>query len=155
MCTGEYSKHKGSEVLRILFVDRHNSCRSQMAEAIARTLEKPNLLFSSAGLRPQPIDPRTVDFLAKKGVEMAQQAPKSVEQVPNLDHYQILIALDPEARKVFPSPPTKTVTLDWALNDPSEVKGTPEEVRAAYEEAYRFIHLNLQTLVEAILGGKK
>jgi phosphate transport system protein len=155
MCTGEYSKHKGTEVLRIIFVDRHNSCRSQMAEAIAKSLDKPNLLFSSAGLRPHEIDPRTVDFLAKKGVEMGQQAPKAVEQVPNLDHYQIIIALDPEARKIFPSPPTKTVTLDWTLNDPSQAKGTPEEVRAAYEEAFRFIHLNLQNLVEAILGGKK
>ena len=139
----------------VLILCTGNSCRSQMAEAIAKSLDKPNLLFSSAGLRPQEIDPRTVDFLAKKGVEMGQQAPKAVEQVPNLDHYQIIIALDPEARKIFPSPPTKTVTLDWTLNDPSQAKGTAEEVRAAYEEAFRFIHLNLQNLVEAILGGKK
>ncbi|MDB6033413.1 MAG: phoU 1 [Verrucomicrobiales bacterium] len=154
MCTGEYSKHKGTEVLRILFVDRHNSCRSQMAEAIARSLQTTNLVFNSAGLRPQPMDPRTVDFLAKKGIETAMQASKSIEQVPNLEHYQIIVALDPEARKVFPSPPTKTVTLDWTLNDPSQAQGSVEEVRAAYEQAYQFIKQNLQKLVEAIVGDK-
>src|SRR6478672_8445923 len=30
MCTGEYAKHRGTEVLRVLFVDKGNSCRSQM-----------------------------------------------------------------------------------------------------------------------------
>lgn len=154
MCTGEYSKHKGTEVLRILFVDKHNSCRSQMAEAIARSLNKGNLVFSSAGLRPQPLDPRTVDFLAKKGIDMGPQSSKSIEQVPNLDHYQIIIALDPEARKAFPPPPTKTVTLDWALKDPSAATGSNEEIKAAYEEAYQFIRQNIHNLAEAILGDK-
>jgi phosphate transport system protein len=155
MCTGEYSKHKGSEVLRILFVDRHNSCRSQMAEAIGKSLDKGNFVFSSAGLRPQPIDPHTIDFLAKKGIETGHQTPKSVEQVPNLDHYQIIIALDPEARKAFPPPPTKTVTLDWTVNDPSQVRGTSEQVNAAYEEAFRFIQSNARNLIEAIVGDNK
>ena len=41
MCTGEYSKHTGAEVLRILFVDEHNSCRSQMAEAVAQRIAGP------------------------------------------------------------------------------------------------------------------
>src|SRR6185295_8157067 len=44
MCTGEYMKHKGAEVLRILFVDENNSCRSQMAEGIANSLDRPGLL---------------------------------------------------------------------------------------------------------------
>src|SRR5204863_291131 len=60
MCTGEYSRHQGGEVFRLLFVDEHNSCRSQMAEAIANSLQQPNFIFSSAGIDPQPIAPTTV-----------------------------------------------------------------------------------------------
>src|SRR5437016_1238545 len=48
MCTGEYAKHKGTEVLRVLFVDIRNACRSQMAEAIANSLGKPEFVFASA-----------------------------------------------------------------------------------------------------------
>src|SRR5438477_4437908 len=57
MCTGEYAKHKGTEVLRVLFVDIRNACRSQMAEAIANSLGKPEFVFASAGIDPHPIDP--------------------------------------------------------------------------------------------------
>src|SRR5260221_4185635 len=76
MCTGEYAKHKGTEVLRVLFVDRHNSCRSQMAEGIANSLGHPEFLFSSAGLDPKPIDGRTVSFLAEKKIDISRQVPK-------------------------------------------------------------------------------
>src|SRR4029453_15183998 len=52
MCTGEYSKHKGSEVFRLLFVDEHNACRSLMAEAIGNALNQSKFMFASAGLDP-------------------------------------------------------------------------------------------------------
>src|SRR2546426_2199065 len=85
-CTGEYAKHKGTEVLRVLFVDIRNACRSQMAEGIANSLRRPQFVFSSAGLDPQPIDGRTISFLAEKRIDISRQAPKSVSQIPNLDH---------------------------------------------------------------------
>src|SRR5687768_6422747 len=47
--TGEYLKHSGSEVFRVLFVDEHNSCRSQIAEAIGSALRQPKFVFTSAG----------------------------------------------------------------------------------------------------------
>jgi len=159
MCTGEYAKHKGTEVLRVLFVDIRNACRSQMAEAIANSLGKPEFIFSSAGIDPHPIDPATVTFLAEKGLDISRQQSKSVGQIPNLDHYQVIVALAQEAQKVFPPPPTKTVGLDWNVRDPFFVEGKPEEIRAAYEETFQYINTHIRDLVEAILGeqhnGKK
>ncbi len=52
MCTGEYAKHPGSEFFRVLFVDHHNSCNSQMAEAIAQDLKQLKFIFASAGTEP-------------------------------------------------------------------------------------------------------
>ena len=57
MCTGEDNRHQGREASRVLFVDRHNSCRSQMAEAIANSLDQPLFIFASAGLEPRPSIP--------------------------------------------------------------------------------------------------
>jgi phosphate transport system protein len=152
MCTGEYAKHKGTEVLRVLFVDIRNACRSQMAEAIANSLGKPEFVFSSAGIDPHPLDPETVKFLAEKGLDISQHYSKSVGQIPNLDHYQVIVALAQEAQKVFPPPPTKTVGLDWTVKDPSFLEGTPEEIRAAYEATFQYINTHIRDLVEAILG---
>src|SRR3989440_7470836 len=111
MCTGEYAKHKGGEALRVLFVDIRNACRSQMAEAIANALGRPEFVFSSAGIDPHPLDPGTVKFLAEKGMDISQHYSKAVSQIPNFDHYQVIVALAQEAQKVFPPPPTKTVGL--------------------------------------------
>ena len=154
MCTGEYVKHKGTEVIRILFVDVHNSCRSQIAEAIGNSLGQPRLLFASAGLTPKPIDPRTATLLKEKGIDISRQTSKSIDQIPNFDHYQVIIALDKEAKKVFPAPPTKTVCLDWNITDPSAMKGTEQEISATYENTYRFIHEQIEDLTQAILDDK-
>jgi phosphate transport system protein len=150
--TGEYTKHPGTDVFRVLFVDQRNSCRSQMAEGIGNALGQPKFVFASAGLEPQRINQATIAFLRDKGIDITRQSPRSVDQVPNFEHYQVIVALSDEARRVFPNPPTKVVCLDWSTPDPSLVQGSAEEVRAAYEETYRFLHSHLRDLVEAILG---
>jgi phosphate transport system protein len=154
ICTGEYTKHQGTGVFRVLFVDEHNSCRSQMAEGIGNALGQPKFIFASAGLEPWRLDPATVTFLRDKGIDISRNASRAVEQVPNLEYYQVIVALADEARKVFPPPPTKVVCIDWSTKDPSKVHGTAEEVRAAYEETYQFLRAHLQDLVEAILGDE-
>jgi phosphate transport system protein len=150
--TGEYVKHLGSEVFRVLFVDEHNACRSQIAEAVGSKLGQPKFLFTSAGLDRQPIDPRTVEFLTEHGFDVSNQASKTVDQVPHFEHYQVIVALAKEAERVFPPPPTKAVCLDWHIPDPSRVQGTPQEIRKAYEDTYRYLDAHVRDLVEAVLG---
>jgi phosphate transport system protein len=152
LCTGEFAKHKDTETIRILFLDEHNACRSQMAETIGNSLGQPQLLFSSAGIEPRSLDPATIQFLNSKGLSPSRQAPKSVEQLPNLEHYQVVVALATEARRVFSALPAKAVTLDWSVADPSTTRGTPEQVRAAYEHAFQYIETHIKDLCEAILG---
>jgi phosphate transport system protein len=154
MCTGEYLRHQGNEVYRVLFVDEHDACRSQMAEGIGSSLGQPKFIFSSAGLQPTRLDPRTVSFLEAKGIDISRKTPRSVEQIPHLNHTQIIVALAEEARKVFPTPPTKVVCFDWSTPDPSKVEGSAEEIRAAYEQAYAFLRAQIQDLVKAILGDE-
>jgi phosphate transport system protein len=155
MCTGEYVKHQGAEALRVLFVDEHNACRSMMAEATANSLNLPKFIFSSAGLEPRPIEPMTISFMREKGCDVSRMAPKAVTQVPNLDHYQVIVILAPEARRAFPQKPRKVVFLDWSVADPSRAQGTHAEVRAAYDNTFKFLHEHIQDLVAAIVGENK
>src|SRR6185295_8444996 len=83
MCTGEYNRHKGTEAARLIFVDRHNACRSQMAEAIANSLNLPQFVFASAGLEPSAVDPKTITFLKEKGLDVTKQTSKALDQIPN------------------------------------------------------------------------
>jgi phosphate transport system protein len=154
MCTGEYGRHEGADVFRLLFLDEHNSCRSQMAEGIGHSLLQTQFIFSSAGIDPRPVDVMTVKFLQEKGIDISRQTAKALDQVPNLEHYQIIIGLAKEAQKAIPPPPRKTVYLDWSVTDPSTFHGSPDETHAAYEATYQEIHAHLHDLVEALLGDK-
>ena len=150
MCTGEYAKHPGSEALRVLFVDEHNACRSLMAEAIGTAMNEPRFVFSSAGVDPMPVDLRMVGFMASKGFDLSRAVPKAVIQVPNLDHYHVIVLLAAEAKRAFPRRPRKAVLLDWAVDDPRVVQGSETQVTVAYEAVYAFIEGQIRDLVSAI-----
>ena len=152
MCTGEYAKHPGAETFRVLFVGEHNACRSQMAEAIAQSLGQPKFIFSSAGLDPRAIDPGTLVFMKEKGFDVTRMAPKAIYQVPNLDHYQVIVGVAREAQQAFPRSPRKMVYVDWSIDDPSRAQGSPEEVRSAYETTFSFLSRHVRDLVGAVLG---
>ncbi len=155
MCTGEYMKHRASEVLRVLFVDENNSCRSQIAEGIANSLNQPGFLFSSAGLEARAVDWRTVEFMQEKGLDIARQTSKPVGHILNLEHYHVIIALAKPAQKIFPPPPTKTVGLDWTVEDPSVRPGSLADVRDAYEETFQYINTHVRELVQALVGDNE
>jgi protein-tyrosine-phosphatase len=123
-----------------------------MAEAIATSLGQTKFIFSSAGIDPRAIDPRTLAFMREKGFDMGRMAPKAIYQVPNLDHYQVIVGVAKEAQQAFPRSPRKMVYIDWAIDDPSQVKGSEADVRAAYESTFRYLTTHVRDLVGAVLG---
>jgi phosphate transport system protein len=147
MCTGEYVKHPGSEAFRVLFVDQSDTCLTKMAEAIANGLGQSKFIFTSAGLDPQPMTPATIAFLRTKGHDTSHLVPRSVHQVPNLEHYHLIIGLSPEVKATFPRRPRKGVYLEWAVPDPSRAGGDA----AAYETAYATIKQSVNDFVQAVL----
>ncbi|ODU25216.1 MAG: phosphate transport system regulatory protein PhoU [Verrucomicrobia bacterium SCN 57-15] len=153
MITGAYQKHAAGETWRVLFIDVHNSCRSQMAEAIATALHQPKFHFASAGLDPKPVDSLTLSFLKEKGLDISGMASRPVESVPNLESYQIVIALAAEAKRAFPTK-SKSVCLDWSVPDPLRVQGSTAEVKRAFEQTYQHLHDQINDLVEGILADK-
>jgi phosphate transport system protein len=152
MCTGEYAKHPGAETFRVLFVGEHNACRSQMAEAIANSLGQPKFVFSSAGIDPRALDPGMLQFMKDKGFDVSRMAPKAIYQVPNLDHYQVIVGVAKEAQQAFPRSPRKMVYIDWSIPDPSSAQGSAEGAAAAYEKTFTFLSSHVRDLVEAVLG---
>ncbi len=152
MCTGEYAKHKGLDFFRVLFVDQDNACLSQIAEVIGTSLNESKFLFSSAGLHPAPIDSRTLDYLKSKGFETGRVKSKSVDQVPNLEYHQVVVAFG-HIPLLF-KPPTKTVQLEWNVDDPRQAEGSADKVQEAYDRAFQTVDTHLRDLVQAILGAE-
>jgi phosphate transport system protein len=152
--TGEYIKHRPMESYRIIFVGETNTCLTQMAEGIATTLGDQRFQFVSAGLVAGKVDPRVVEFMKSKGIDISAQQPKSVDDIPDFDQAQVIIGLCREARKTFPSAPTKTVGLEWTVIDPRKMQGDAEQLQAAYATAFDFLNNHIRDLVRAIIGEK-
>ena len=154
MTTGENTKHTGGDVWRMVFVGDDNSCGSQMAEAIANSLAHPQFVFASAGLVAGTINPEVVEFLKRKGVDMSRAVSRSVDQLPNIEFAQIIVALSVEAKRSF-STSRKAVWLDWSgVPDPCQPGLSAEEREAALEGAYQFLRQHISDLCEAVLADK-
>ena len=152
MCTGEDLRHDYQQVLRVLCVAEHDACRGQMAAGIGNTFEPHRIHFSSAGVASQPLEPKTVEFMAEKGIDISGQTSKYLSQILDLKEYAIIVSLCEAAEKALPSLPSRPVRISWEVQDPSRIKGTAAEVQAAYQQVFQFLETHLRELTQAILG---
>ncbi|MBK9138114.1 MAG: phosphate signaling complex protein PhoU [Verrucomicrobia bacterium] len=152
LCTGELAQHPDAGTFRLLFLDQHNAGTSLMAECLAERLGGPRFQFSSAGLDPRPSPPAVVAFMREKGFDVTRRPARSLNEVPELDRYHVVAVLHPEAKKLFPRQAHKIVFLDWPVEDPATVAGSPEAVRAACERAFQTLEGLLGRLLKDILG---
>jgi arsenate reductase len=81
------SEHK----LKILFLCTGNSCRSQMAEAWTRHLKGELIEAYSAGTEPKGMDPRAVQAMAEKGIDISQQRSKSVTELGDIEFDYVIL----------------------------------------------------------------
>lgn len=101
---------------KIAFICIHNSCRSQMAEAIAKYYFKNmSIEIYSAGTEAYPeIKPMVYDTLALLNIPIEDQYPKLLDEIPKDLDIVITMGCGVEC----PNLPAKLIT-DWGLEDPS------------------------------------
>lgn len=149
---GEVRAHRPRHERKVLLLSPYDATLGPMAEAIARSRAPLDISFSSCGLNPRPLDPRMVAFMATRGHDVTRPRARTVADVGNLEDYYVVVALSREAEENCPPLPYRTVALSWDIADPSKVEGTPEQVEAAYANAYEDINAKLGDLVAGMLG---
>jgi phosphate transport system protein len=150
---GEVLRHLPRHDLRVVFISHDNSCRSQMAEAIARSLAPGHLLFTSAGTVAGTLDPGAVKYLATRGIDMARARAKTLDDVGPLDDYNVVVTLSHEAEEQCPPVPYKAVALNWELADPSRVQGDAATAEKAYADVYAELDAKIRELIESLVGA--
>lgn len=126
----------------ILFVCVANSCRSQMAEAIARALGGDGIDAWSAGSHPSGmIHTSTVASLARRGLSAEGQRSKGIDELPA---YRWDAVVTMGCGDACPHVPAQR-RLDWQIPDPI---GLPprefDEVRDRIEEQVRALLASLE-----------
>lgn len=106
---------KMSSLPVVAFVCTHNACRSQIAEAVARTWAGDALSPCSAGTHPaKRINPDALRVLRDRfGIDASSQKPKPLDELPRVD---VLVTMG--CGVSCPALPAR-YREDWGLEDPT------------------------------------
>lgn len=117
-----------------MFLCTANSCRSQMAEGLARKIGKGKVDVYSAGLFAAGVHPRAATVMKEIGIDISGQSSKEIDQ--NLfDKMDIVITLCSHAEEYCPVPPAGATKLHWPIKDPVGTQGTEEEIMNEFRRA--------------------
>lgn len=111
---------------RVLILCTGNSCRSQMAEAVWRTLGGANWEVFSAGTHPKGVDPRTLTVLKERGYPTEGLRSKSVTEFAGQE-FDVVVTVCEGAREACPTWPGAGTQVHWSVPDPADACGTMQE----------------------------
>ncbi|MEH1969292.1 arsenate reductase, glutathione/glutaredoxin type [Nostoc sp.] len=103
---------------KVMFVCKHNSRRSQMAEGFMRILGKGKVAVASSGLAASEVDPVTVEVMAEIGIDISDQTSKPLSDF-NANDYNAVISLCGCGVNLPEEWVLRDVFEDWQLDDPA------------------------------------
>jgi arsenate reductase (thioredoxin) len=112
---------------RILFLCTHNSCRSQMAEALANHYLGERCQAFSAGTEATRVNPKAALVLEELGIDTAPLRSQTIDEFEgqNFDHVVTLCGDAHEKCPLFFGGVQRT---HHGFDDPSRLPGSDEEV---------------------------
>ncbi len=129
--------------ITILILCTGNSCRSQMAEGILKSLDK-NLRVYSAGTHPaNEVHPVAIQVMKEIGIDISQNHPKSLEQFL-LKNFNYVITVCNEAKEVCPVFPGAAQKLHFGFEDPAKASGSEEEVLNKFRKVRDEIYIKFK-----------
>lgn len=128
---------------KVAFVCVHNSCRSQMAEGWLKKLGSHVADVYSAGTEEYPaVKPLAVEVMEEAGVDMSEQYPKLLKDIP--EKVDIIITMGCNVECPFVPCDHRE---DWGLTDPSggpidDFRNTRDIIKGKVEELIKQIENN-------------
>ena len=120
-----------AEKIRVLFLCTHNSARSQVAEALLRSLGEERFEAFSAGAEATRVRPEAVKVMAELGVDISEQKSETLECYLG-EPFDYVITVCNAASDSCPAFPGPAQRLHWSLPDPSAAEGGEEERLAVF-----------------------
>lgn len=137
---------------RILFLCTANSCRSQMAEALANADFAGSVLACSAGSQPGTLDARAVAVMAELGIDISAKRPKPLDAWAE-QRFDYVITLCHEAAESCPAQIAGTTPLRWSFDDPPRSAGSSNEILQVYRRVRDEIRSRLGSFLRQELAG--
>lgn len=117
---------------KILFLCTGNSCRSQIAEAIARNTFDDSCYIESAGTENHGVNPNAVRTLKEIGIDISNYKSKTIE-LSHLSKFNLVITLCGDARDKCSILNQGVKHIHWNLKDPAKFKGNDLEIISNFQ----------------------
>ena len=118
-------------MLNIAFICTHNSCRSIMAEAIAKSISFKSFNVYSAGSSPnRVINPKALETLKSNNVSVKELSSKSVDDISHIRFDAVITLCGNAQNEPCPIWVGDCIKAHWGFEDPSILSDGPEKDRA-------------------------
>jgi arsenate reductase len=103
---------------KILFLCTGNSCRSQMGEGFANTLQGEYFEAYSAGVNPSMVNPRAAKVMAEMGINIADNDSNHVNDLMHITFDYVITVCDHAAETCPVFPGKTTQVIHHSFDDP-------------------------------------
>ena len=137
-----------NNIRSILFLCTGNSCRSQIAEGIARKYIKDITLYS-AGIEAHGLNPYAINVMKQINIDISNYKSKVIK-LDDIASYDLVVTLCGDAKDNCPLLDSKSIHEHWALEDPGSFMGNEEDKNKKFTEIRNLIYYNIKDLKERL-----
>ena len=141
-------------MLKVMFLCTGNSCRSQMAEGLARELGKGLIEAYSAGLMPAGVNPWAIKVMGDIGIDISGQKSKAIDEM-TLRTMDMVVTLCNNAAEACPWTPPELKRVHWPIKDPVGAVGPEEKILREFRRARDEIKEKIQEFVRDLKKGNR
>ena len=134
---------------RVLFLCTGHPERSEMAEGFLRSIAGEAMSPVSVAVDPAPVDPLAVNAMKEVGIDISQQQVKDVKAAFQ-ERFAYAIGLGDQSKERCPIFPFAFRLFRWSLEDPTAIKGSPEERMKAFRRVRNQIDRNVREFLAQI-----
>lgn len=132
---------------KIYFLCTGNSCRSQIADGLAKSILNSNEWeVRSAGIEAHGINPIAVKIMDEINIDISKNKSEIID-IDYLNSSDLVITLCGDALDNCPVIPTNIEHQHWGLEDPAKATGTEEEIMTMFRETRNEIEKRIKTLI--------
>lgn len=131
---------------KIYFLCTGNSCRSQIADGLAKSILNSNEWeVRSAGIEAHGINLRTVKIMDEINIDISKNKSEIID-IDYLKSSDLVITLCGDALDNCPVIPQNIEHQHWGLEDPAKATGTEEEIMTMFRETRNEIEKRIKTI---------
>ncbi len=132
----------------IYFLCTGNSCRSQIADGLLKSLGSDRYEVKSGGIEAHGLNPRAVQVMKEAGIDISNNSSDVIDpDILNRSTY--VITLCGHADEHCPVISNKNVIKwHWGFEDPAKATGTEEEIMAKFREVRDAIKTRIEQFLQ-------